>query len=311
MKKFSEYQHLSGETMTARDKKEANSKFWGKGKWDNFILPLLPKRCEDMTFVDMGCNAGLFLEFAEEKGFNKVWGVDADHEATKKGLRYKEKIGGNYEIRFGEMKDANFPLADYTVFVNSHYYLNINDFVFLLDKLRNRTRYCLVVSGDKQTYPHLASSKAKDIRRYFEDWKEIDGVEQIDGTGDSSPRKLWTLAFQSPSLKRVSMKGLDCGNNVQNSFYQQLDDGLHYKKTKYYKIIREYRLKKNPESLSVWTEDQLHTFFEGKVNLYKSIKEYGLEEPIIIDKIGKILDGNHRFMMLKYLEHRTILVREV
>lgn len=311
MKKFSKYQNLPGEPMTNRDKKEANSKFWGKGKWDNFILPLLPKRCEDMTFVDMGCNAGLFLGFAEKKGFNKIWGVDADNEATKKGLRYKKKIGGNYEIQFGEIKGANFPLADYTIFVNSHYYLNINDFILLLDKLRNRTRYCLIVSGDKQTYPHLASSKAKDIRNYFEDWKEIDGIEQIDGIGDPSPRKLWTLAFQSPSLKRVSMKGLDCGNNVQSSFYQQLDDGVNYKKTKYYKIIRGYRLKKNPESLSVWTEEELHIFFEEKVKLYASIKRRGLNEPIIINNIGKILDGNHRFMMLKHLGHRTILVREV
>jgi hypothetical protein len=318
MKKFSEYQHLEGEPMTSRDKKEANSKFWGKGKWDNFILPLLPKRCEDMTFVDMGCNAGLFLGLADKKGFRRSIGVDSNWEAIERGLKYRKKIIsssdlklGNYELRFGEIQDVDLPLADYVVFVNSHYYLNISDFTFLLDRLRNRTRYCLIVSGDKQTYPHIASSKAKDIRNYFEDWKEVDGIGEISREGDSSPRKLWTLAFQSPSLKRVSMKGLDCGNYVQSSFYQQLDAGVDYKKTKYYKIIRGYRLKKNPESLSVWTEDQLHIFFEGKISLYKSIKEDGLENPIIVNSVGKILDGNHRYMILKHLGHRTILIREV
>jgi len=310
MKKFSEYQHLEGE-LIGREKKEVDSKFWGKGKWDNFVLPLLPKRCEDMVLADMGCNAGLFLKFAEVKGFNRVLGIDSDSDAVHKGLDYKKRKGYKYEMRFGEMSDADFPLADYTIFVNAHYYLNISEFVLLLDKLRNRTRYCLIVSGDKQTYPHIASSRANDIRNYFEDWKEVDGVYAIDGSNDPSPRNLWTLAFQSPTLKRVSMKGLDCGNYVQSSFYQQLDDGMDYKKTKYYKIIRAYRLNKNPESLSIWTEDQLHEFFERKIDLYEDIKARGLMQPIIVNSIGKILDGNHRFMMLKHLGHRTILIREI
>jgi hypothetical protein len=193
MKKFSEYQHLEGEPMTERDKKEANSKFWGKGKWDNFILPLLPKRCEDMTFVDMGCNAGLFLGFAENKGFKKVIGIELDKKAVEKG-----KKNHNYDLRWDHIEEAELPLADYVIFVNAHYYLNISDFILLLDRLRNRTRYCLIVSGDKRTYPHLASSRAKDIRGYFENWKEVDGVDQIDPTGDPSPRKLWTLALKVP-----------------------------------------------------------------------------------------------------------------
>jgi len=307
MKKFSEYQHVSGEPMTDRDKKEANSKFWGKGKWDNFILPLLPKRCEDMTFVDMGCNAGLFLGFAKKKGFQDVRGVDSNEEAIKKASINEEGI----KTWCGDMIDVDLPLADYVVFVNSHYYLNVGDFILLLDKLRNRTRYCLIVSGDKRTYPHLASSRADDIRNYFKDWKEVDGVDQIDPTGDPSPRKLWTLAFKSPSLKRVSMMGLDCGNNVQSGFYKELDDGVLYDKTKYYKILKGYRLKKNPESLSIWTKDELVKFAKDKVALYESIKNDGLMQPIVVNKIGKILDGNHRYMMLKHLGHKTILVREI
>ncbi len=311
MKKFSEYQYLEGESMTDRDKKEAKSKFWGKGKWDNFILPLLPKKCEDMTFVDMGCNAGLFLGFAEGKGFNKVIGIDSDFEAVSKGSDYKSKMGNKYDLKCGNFLNADLPLIDYVVFINSHYYLNVSDFVFLLDKLKNRTRYCLIVSGNKKSQAHIASSIANDIRSYFRDWSEVEGIKQIDVTGDPSPRKLWTLAFQSPSLKRVLMNKLDCGNYVQSNFYQQLDDGLDYRKTKYYRIIRKYRLEKNPESLSVWTEDQLYWFMENKIRIYKSIKREGLEQPIIVDKTGKILDGNHRFMMLKHLGHKTILVREV
>jgi len=86
---------------------------------------------------------------------------------------------------------------------------------------------------------------------------------------------------------------------------------LYRSKTKYFKIIAPYRLKKNPESLSVWTEKELHDFFRGKINLYKNVKEDGLKQPIIINKEGRILDGNHRFMMLKHLGHETVLVRRI
>lgn len=308
-KKFSEYQYLDGE-MSDRDKKEVDSKFWNKGKWDNFIAPLLPKDCKDMTLIDMGCNAGLFCKLAEDVGFNAM-GVDSDFEAIIKGMKYREKVGGKYQLITGEMQNIDFPLADYVIFVNSHYYLNIGDFIPLLDKLRNRTRYCLVVSGNKRTYPHIASSDKQSLRNYFKDWEETKGVDQIDYTNDPSPRKLWTLAFKSPSLERVSMDTLDCGNHVQGGFYEAIDAGKDYKRTKYFKIIKPYRLKKNKESLSVWTEDQLHKFFKGKVKLYMDIKDNGLKQPLIVGKNNKILDGNHRFMMLKHLGHKTVLVRKV
>jgi len=306
MKDFSVYQHLPGQPMTSRDIKEAKSKFWGRGKWDNFILPLLPEDCSDMTLIDMGSNAGLFLGYAKEKGFSKVIGIESDKKAVEKGLEHHD-----YDLRHEYVEEAELPLADYILFVNVHYYINIGDFIPLLDRLRNRTRYCLVVSGNKRTYPHIASSRANDLRKYFKDWNEVKGVDRIDGTGDPSPRKLWTLAFQSPTLKRVSMDKLDCGNHVQEGFYEAIDKGIDYRNTRYFKIIKPYRLKKNRRSLSVWTEEQLHEFFEKKIYIYKSVKNDGLEEPIIINSAGKILDGNHRFMMLKHLGHKTILVREV
>ena len=71
MKSFSNYQYTGGE-MNERDKQEVRSKFWNEGKWNNFIKPFLPKDCGEMTFIDIGCNAGLFLKMAKEFGFKRV-----------------------------------------------------------------------------------------------------------------------------------------------------------------------------------------------------------------------------------------------
>lgn len=59
--------------MTERDKKEVGSKFWNQGKWDNFVLPFIEDDCKDMTLVDVGCNAGLFLKLAKDKGFRPLY----------------------------------------------------------------------------------------------------------------------------------------------------------------------------------------------------------------------------------------------
>jgi len=310
MKKFCEYQYLGGE-MSERDKKETKSKFWNKGKWDNFVAPLLPDGCKDLTLIDMGCNMGLFCKLAEDKGFRNVIGIDKDSEAIRKGNKYASKIKAKYKLIKGEMQEVELPLTDYTIFVNSHYYLNIGEFIPLLDKLRNRTRYCLVVSGNKNTYPHIASSDKKSLRNYFKDWEEVKGIDEIDGSDDLSPRRLWTLNFKSPTLKRVNMDLLDCGNHVQEDFYADIDKGVDYKRTRYFRIIKPYRLRKNARSRSVWTEGQLHEFFKNKIKLYMDMKENGLKQPIIVNNANRILDGNHRFIILKHLGYKTVLVRYV
>src|SRR5574343_485811 len=102
MKPFETYQYLAGEPMTDRDKVEVGSKFWNKGKWDNFVLPIIPKDLGDLkeqTFVDMGCNAGLFLKFASEMGFGRVIGVDSNEQAVKRGEEWRDKNGGKYEFK--------------------------------------------------------------------------------------------------------------------------------------------------------------------------------------------------------------------
>jgi len=304
MKPFQEYQYLEGTQMTDRDKLEVGSKFWNKGKWDNFVLPLIKEVDKDMTFVDMGCNAGLFLKFAEDMGFGHVVGVDSNEEAVKRGAEWRDKNGGKYRFLCAPMEKCidELPCADYTVFANSHYYYTINDFLDHLDILQYKTRYVIIVTAEKR---HLnrcwASADIQDIRRWFKLWEEVGFIDEIPTEGDPVPRRLWALCFKSPYLERIPASSLDASNHVQDQFWGEIDEGKDYHDTRYYHILVPYRKDWGKERLDKWMED--------RIKVYLDIKANGMKKPLLIDQGVRILDGNHRYSGMINLGNKSILVR--
>jgi len=310
MKNFSNYQYVDIEPMTERDKREVGSKFWNKGKWDNFIAPFLPQNCQEMTFVDMGCNAGLFLELAEDRGFRRVIGVDANKEAIRRAQTYKEKNGRSYEILYSDIRAVidRLPAADFTIFSNSHYYLPINDWLYLLDKLRVKTRYCIMVTAEKRRSKYRASGYLTDIYSYFRDWVKA-GVKQISSENDPFPRELYGLCFKGYWLDRMPIDSLALTNpgwhHTVYKFWGEIDKGTNTHKTSYFKDLWKNRKRKG------WTKNKLEDMVRQKIELFQDIKKHGLKESLIIDNDKLVLDGIHRLEAMRYLGHKSILVRRI
>lgn len=310
MKPFATYQYVDGNPMTKRDEVEVGSKFWNEGKFDTFVEPFLPADCKERVFVDMGCNAGIFLKKAEDRGFETVIGIDSDSEAVQRALGYRKLNGGKYHIIQREMERVidGLPMADVTVLANAHYYFLIGDWLEYLDKLRLKTKYCIIVTAQKRAQVSMAASDVKGVQSYFaQDWEQVGEVLEPSLTDDPHPRRLWGLCFKSKHIDRVLIDSLDNGNHVQDDFYRELDEGKPYTDTKYYRIIRKYRL----EDRKDWTEDKLHEFFKGKVDLYNSVKQYGLLSPIVVNPTGRVLDGSHKCRMWEHLGHKFVYVRRV
>ena len=308
VKPFPTYQYLEGEPMSERDKLELNSKFWNKGKWDNFVAPFIKPQDDprELSLVDMGCNSGLFLKLAQEAGFGQIIGVDSDVPAVERGIRWRDATGGNYKFVNKKMEDVidDLPVVDYTVFANAHYYITINDWLDYLDKLQYKTRYIIIVTAEKRHGNRCwAQADIPSIRRYFKTWEEVGFIDVIPDDGEPGYRKLWSLCFKSPFIERVDNSTLDRGNHVQDGFYKELDEGKKYQDTRYYHIIEKYRRGK-------WSPERLARWFEDRVKLYNDVKENGLKKPILIDGKGLVLDGNHRDSMLESLGYKTVLVRK-
>lgn len=305
MKKYEVYQCLHGEPMTDRDKLEVGSPFWNEGKWDNFIVPLLPENCSQLTFIDMGCNAGLFLKLAEERGFEQIIGVDSNPTAVERGLAWRDKNGSKYKIIEAKIENCidDLPLADYTVLANSHYYFTINDWIDYLDRLQYKTQYCIIVTAEKRRINLCwASAAVSDIRRYFNCWEEVGFIDELPLVGNN-PRRLWALCFKSPHLEKVKIEDLHSNNKWQNNFYEEIDKGIDYRNTEYYKIVKDYRKK--------WSEVYLDMWFQERIKVYLDIKESGMKMPIIVNQDNIILDGNHRYGMVKSLGYRNTFIRRV
>ncbi len=303
MKDYSIYQYLSGTPMTERDKIEAGSPFWNEGKFNNFVKPFLKEK-DEITLVDMGCNAGLFLKLAEDMGYKAI-GVDSSREAIERGIKWRDEHKGRYKLILSNIENCidELPLSDYTVLANAHYYFTVNDFLDYLDKLQYKTRYCIVVTDEKKHMNRCwASADVDDIRSFYKGWDEVGFIDVLPQTG-GSPRKLRSLCFKSRYIDKSLIDKLDSSNHVQDDFYSEIDSGKDYWETKYYKILKKYRAK--------WGEEKLNGWIAERLQVYEDIKRDGMKVPIIIDKNDRILDGNHRYAMTRNLGLNKIFTRKV
>jgi len=290
--------------MSKRDKQEEGSKFWNKGKWDNFVLPFLPKDVSEMTLIDIGCNAGVFLKLAEEKGFKTVVGVDANKEAYKKALKYRKITGANFKYIYKDMRNCinDIPMSDYIVMAMTHYYFDIPQWLKFMDNIHAKTANIIIVTAKKGEKKCRAGSDTERIREYFKNWKETGYIPELPLEGDPFPRRQWSFCFKSPTIERLPIDKLDIGNHVQEGLYDDIDAGRDIFKSRYFRILKHYRRKK-------WSKERLIKFMNGKKDLYEDIKNNKILEPIIIDKTMRVIDGNHRAMMLKHLGYKSVLIR--
>jgi hypothetical protein len=317
--KYHSYQNIEipGEETIADNPNRKNSKFWNEGKWDNFIAPLLPKEDRsDQSFTEIGCNAGLFLKMAKEVGFRDVLGVESDKLAYEKGVRYRDSLKLDYKLlnrTVGEdFSWDEMPLSDVVLLSNVHYYFKINDWLNFVDRMKHKTRYCLVISRpvDPTVNWYKPLAGIKDVRLYFKDWEEVGAIYNVRSKGDPSPRELWAFLFKS-KLQRTPFKdfrNIRIGDMVKEGREELIkkvigNEVLDIKETNYYQSLRK-RLKR-------WTEERTYNFVKNKINMLFDIKNNGLKDPVIIQLDNTRLDGGHRMDFLAALNYKSVITRIV
>lgn len=311
---------IDGEGQVFEDINRKDSAFWNEGKWNNFIKPLLPK--EKQTFIEIGCNAGLFLKMAEDEGFRNVVGVEGNSQIFQQAQSFKESNGGNYglvnQLMGKDFALGDLPVADVVLIANMHYYLPVGVFSRLVDNFKNRSLYCIIVSARAKKRQGNATYYLSSVRGYFRDWQEMDVIDGLDMEGDCCPREhMYGVLF------RGNLSTINVGNYygawweaskhwkhkshelapVMKDFFDRVLKGEQFKYED--TLMYQYWRKREPKRSLEWTRD----FLIYKESLAKDIQKNGIKEPIYIDQNGKMLDGIHRLTVAKLLGYKHILGR--
>ena len=308
------------------DNSRKKSAFFNEGKWSNFIDPLLPKECQEMTLVEMGCSAGLFLRMAKEKGFKNVVGVEKSKRACLAGEEYKKQYGLEYKIinrSIDDLFDFNeLPMADVTLLANIHYHIKLPDLLIYLDRLEHKTIYALVVSVMEKDVHWKPERGIEGLRNYFKNWEEVKMINVLSVNNDPHPRTMFSMLFKSkierrniddiytfPKNESVKIYKNDANFTISllpNDLAERVSksDDVDYKDTLYWKKRERVRIQKK-------SDKEMVDFIQGKIEMMKDIKKNGQRNPILIKDNNRIYDGWHRLSILKYLGSKSVIVRIV
>lgn len=301
------------------------SRFWNEGKFNSFIAPHLPEDCTDQVFVEMGCNAGLFLKLAKDRGYRHVVGIEKDKTPVIEGSKYRDKIGYDYKIlkrqlggKFGgngSFDIDELPVADVTVMSTFHYYIDINNWVKYLDRLKSKSCYVLIVSRPRMKRLHWkALANYSYVKEYFKDWEEMGLIDNVPKEGDPDPRDLYSVMFKSPVVERIRIEDVRVRVPENEEMYVAVgefarqiaaNENTDPFETDYYKKWVERKEGR-------WSNRMIKKFVQDKYNLMLDIRENGLRDPLVLQgKEEKLSDGGHRLAIMKALGHKSVIVRKI
>jgi len=314
---------VGGQPFSKPKPGRTGSRFWNEGKWMSFVDPLLPEDCTDQTFVEMGCDAGLFLKLATDRGFRRVVGVEKNRTPVKWAEKYRDALGYNYQVlkrqlggnlgENGTFDIDELPVADITLMSTFHYYIDINAWVKYLDRLKAKSCYVLVVSRTEMREDHwLAKASYDAVRDYFSDWDVVGGIDNVSTDGDPSPRDLYSVLFKSPLVSSIPIESIDARNGDEMGqavadLAQKIAVGgdVDLWSTDYY-------LQWLGRKQGKWSERTARRFVQLKADVMTSVVTNGLLDPIIVQRDGlKVSDGGHRLAVLKALGYKNVFVRQV
>lgn len=317
------YQNIDGIEGTYEDPNRKESKFWNEGKWNNYIKPLLPNIRG--TFIEIGCNAGLFLKMAVDEGFRNVIGIESNPKIMEQAEIFKNTNKYNYKLIQqmvgGDFELNKLPLANIILFSNVHYHLPIPAFVNLVDHIKNKTIYCIVVSAKTRSRSGKPKHYLTALKGYFRDWQVVKVIEELDEKNDPAPRKqMYSIIFKGNldvcNVKELCNKWYSEVSKSRNYKHRELplaleeffgrvltEEPFSIRKTALYK----YWMKRSSYISSKWTYKKL----AYKKSLLEDIKKNGMKDPIYFDQRGKLLDGIHRLSIAKALGYEYIIARKI
>ena len=269
-----------------------------------------------MTFFEYGSNAGLFLKLATDFGFRDVYGLEQSNRHFRVSKNYRESLGMDFKLLHHYIDESftydQLPLSDVSLLANFHYHLEVPVLRKLLAALEEKACTVIVVSVEGlRERPWKASGDKNDVESYFRYWKKMGECKLLSEKDDPHPRKMFSLKYQSPKIKRVPMKEIKIRNPHHERTISAMNDYIrlcltgkdfNIRKTQYYRLEMKRKEGRVPEK-------DVFERAEKKRNTLHDIIQNGMKSPIIVNNDRYVIDGTHRLFLLQAMGYRSAIVR--
>lgn len=269
-------------------------------RWQLFIEPLLVPDGKGKRFVELGCNAGYYLRKARELGYEAI-GVENNPTYLAQAKYWEEKEPMGVKLIEADLNAYKMPVCHTVLLANILYWLTPEQVSSLIKTLSHRAMKVIVIGRHRPLKQHISPCDNVSITNYFHSW--LHWMGNVDA-------KHYSILFFNPNIMEVPIDYLQIhgygtshkGDLLEKSFLHLLnliDNKRPYNPaaTRYYKYLHANRIKRSKRT----------GLFKRYTAMFHDIKQHGLSEPLYISNDGKIKDGDHRYLIAKYLKHKTIL----
>jgi len=301
---------ILGVPTPASTRSALKSPFYGQGRWETFIKPLLPSdNLRGRVFVDAGCNAGLNLIRAKEMGYGRAVGFEVDAAYCRQSEYVR--LANGYTLNDIPVFHRGItsvtpwdimPLADVTLLCCMHYFVDTKILKQYIDELAEHSVRCVIVSRDKERYNYNTPGFPANVRALFADEWDEDG--QVNGlANDPENKKLYSLSFQSKRLETVNIDDV-CNASGLLSTAQRGPEWSHAEHYEYLQTMVAGAIAGDSTPPPI-----KHPKPRGRV-LCRSSRHWktlhglmaeGQRVPIELNNDGSIHEGRHRTLLQKAL----------
>jgi len=263
-------------------------------RWRQIVEPLIPKDGKDRLFVDLGCNAGFYMQKTKELGYNTV-GVEKDEDY----LGYADK---SLNIVKMDINDFEFPANYITFLACVHYHQSEAQIEAIIHKAMYRSAHIVFMGrhrGRTKTNP-----RKHPLMRKLRKWDVLEETENDHFYGLRVKNRyvfeMDTLELCEQTQRQRLREGHPEFPEAFGEFCKKVinKEPIDYGSTDF---VKHLILRKRLYPLGrCWIYEKM----------VEDIQKNGIREPIII-KNDFVANGHHRLIIAKELGiSRVICIRQ-
>jgi len=264
-------------------------------RWQNLVGPLVEKDGTDRMLLDLGCNAGWYMQKAQKLGYRTL-GVEYDKE-------YIDQAPAGLEITQADINYIRPHCAYLTLLLCVHYHQSREQAEALFHNLTYSTAYLLVMGRTNVDGRTRISSRKEHLMPMVGAW---------DVAGERKKRQFYTVLLKNRRYQELDVEGLFQRTRDFTLTVKGFDDFVPAFQDFVRRTLADFEWDASDSQFMDYLKRRRFPHKLGRCWLYKKmIKELQEHGPHTALKVkgDRIEDGYHRLVVLRELGVKRVVCR--